>query len=119
MSETSIPNLIAHLPASNDQVTIVNPSTGKKIYDLPHLSVAQVAKAVADAKLSAPKWAATSVKERAQMLFRLHDLILKNQDNLMDLLQLETGKSRAHAFEEIAGSLGSARYFAKIAPKSL
>jgi acyl-CoA reductase-like NAD-dependent aldehyde dehydrogenase len=119
MSETSIPNLIAHLPASNDQVTIVNPSTGKKIYDLPQLSVAQVAKAVADARLAAPKWAATSVKERAQMLFKLHDLILKNQDNLMDLLQLETGKSRAHAFEEIAGSLGSARYFAKIAPKTL
>jgi acyl-CoA reductase-like NAD-dependent aldehyde dehydrogenase len=37
----------------------------------------------------------------------------------MDLLQLETGKSRAHAFEEVAGSLGSTRYFAKIAPKVL
>ena len=37
----------------------------------------------------------------------------------MDLLQLETGKARAHAFEEVAGSLGSTRYFAKIAPKVL
>jgi acyl-CoA reductase-like NAD-dependent aldehyde dehydrogenase len=49
----------------------------------------------------------------------LHDLLAKNQDNVMDLLQLETGKSRAHAFEEVAGSLGSARYFAKTAPKVL
>jgi acyl-CoA reductase-like NAD-dependent aldehyde dehydrogenase len=119
MSETSIPNLLAHLPASSDQVTIVNPSTGKKIYDLPQLSVAQVAKAVADARLAQPAWAKVSVKERAQILYRLHDLILKNQDNIMDLLQLETGKSRAHAFEEIAGSLGAARYNAKIAPKTL
>jgi succinate-semialdehyde dehydrogenase/glutarate-semialdehyde dehydrogenase len=119
MSETSIPNLLAHLPASSDQVTIVNPSTGKKIYDLPQLSVAQVAKAVADARLTQPAWAKVSVKERAQALYRLHDLILKNQDNIMDLLQLETGKSRAHAFEEIAGSLGAARYNAKIAPKTL
>ena len=119
MSETSIPNLLAHLPASSDQVTIVNPSTGKKIYDLPQLSVAQVAKAVADARLAQPAWAKVSVKERAQALYRLHDLILKNQDNIMDLLQLETGKSRAHAFEEIAGSLGAARYNAKIAPKTL
>ena len=119
MSETSIPNLLAHLPASSDQVTIVNPSTGKKIYDLPQLNVAQVAKAVADARLAQPAWAKVSVKERAQILYRLHDLILKNQDNIMDLLQLETGKSRAHAFEEIAGSLGAARYNAKIAPKTL
>ena len=119
MSETSIPNLLAHLPASPDQVTIVNPSTGKKIYDLPQLSVAQVAKAVADARLAQPIWAKTPVKQRSKALFALHDLMLKNQDNLMDLLQLETGKSRAHAFEELAGSLGSARYFAKIAPKTL
>ena len=119
MSETSIPNLVSHLPASPDQVTIVNPSTGKKIYDLPQLSVAQVAKAVADARLAQPAWAKVSVKERAQTLYRLHDLILKNQNNIMDLLQLETGKSRAHAFEEIAGSLGAARYNAKIAPSTL
>ena len=119
MSETSIPNLLAHLPSSPDQVTIVNPSTGKKIYDLPQLSVAQVAKAVADARLAQPAWAKTSVKERSKALFRLHDLMLENQDNLMDLLQLETGKSRAHAFEELAGSLGAARYNAKVAPKTL
>ena len=119
MSETSIPNLLAHLPESTDQVTIVNPSTGKKIYDLPQLSVAQVAQAVANARAAQPAWAKVSVKERAKALYQLHDLILKNQDNIMDLLQLETGKSRAHAFEEIAGSLGAARYNAKIAPKTL
>jgi succinate-semialdehyde dehydrogenase / glutarate-semialdehyde dehydrogenase len=119
MSEYSIPNLLAHLPESSDQVTIVNPATGKKIYDLPQLSVGQVAKAVADARLAQPSFAAMPVKERAAVLFRLHDLLLKNQDQLMDLLQLETGKARSHAFEEVAGSLGSTRYFAKIAPKVL
>jgi acyl-CoA reductase-like NAD-dependent aldehyde dehydrogenase len=119
MSEYSIPNLLAHLPASSDQVTIVNPATGKKIYDLPQLSVGQVAKAVADARLAQPSFAAIPVKERAAALFRLHDLLLQKQDQLMDLLQLETGKARSHAFEELAGSLGSTRYFAKIAPKVL
>jgi acyl-CoA reductase-like NAD-dependent aldehyde dehydrogenase len=119
MSAYSIPNLLAHLPESSDQVTIVNPATGKKIYDLPQLSVGQVAKAVADARLAQPSFAAMPVKARAAALFALHDLLLNNQDKLMDLLQLETGKSRAHAFEEVAGSLGSTRYFAKIAPKVL
>lgn len=119
MSESSIPQLLSHLPESQDHVTIVNPSTGKKIYDLPQLSVGQVAKAVADARMAQPAFAAIPVKERAKALGVLHDLLAKNQDNVMDLLQLETGKSRAHAFEEVAGSLGSARYFAKTAPKVL
>ena len=119
MSESSIPQLLSHLPESQDHVTIVNPSTGKKIYDLPQLSVGQVAKAVADARMAQPAFAAIPVKERAKALGTLHDLLAKNQDNVMDLLQLETGKSRAHAFEEVAGSLGSARYFAKTAPKVL
>ena len=119
MSEYSIPSLLSHLPESSDQVTIVNPATGKKIYDLPQLSVGQVAKAVADARLAQPSFAAMPVKDRAAALFRLHDLLLNNQDKLMDLLQLETGKARSHAFEEVAGSLGSTRYFAKIAPKVL
>lgn len=119
MSDTSIANLLTHLPQSENLITIVNPATGKKIYDLPQLSVGQVAKAVAEARLAQPSWAAVSVKERSKILFRLHDLLLANQDRLMDLLQLETGKSRAHAFEEVAGSLGSARYFAKVAPRVL
>jgi acyl-CoA reductase-like NAD-dependent aldehyde dehydrogenase len=119
MSDSSIPNLLSHLPASSDQITIVNPSTGKKIYDLPQLSVAQVAKVVADARLAQAEIASIPVKQRSAALYRLHDLLLENQDKLMDLLQLETGKSRAHAFEEIAGSLGSTRYFAKIAAKTL
>ena len=119
MSESSIPQLLSHLPPSQDHVTIVNPSTGKKIYDLPQLSVGQVAKAVADARMAQPAFAAIPVKQRAKAIGVLHDLVAKNQDNVMDLLQLETGKSRAHAFEEVAGSLGSARYFAKIAPKVL
>jgi acyl-CoA reductase-like NAD-dependent aldehyde dehydrogenase len=119
MSEYSIPSLLSHLPESSDQVTIVNPTTGKKIYDLPQLSVSQVAKAVADSRHAQPSFAAMPVKQRAAALFRLHDLLLNNQDKLMDLLQLETGKARAHAFEEVAGSLGSTRYFAKIAPKVL
>ncbi|MFM7013604.1 MAG: succinic semialdehyde dehydrogenase [Actinomycetota bacterium] len=119
MSETTIPALLSHLPPASGFVTIINPATGKKIYDLPQLSVGQIAKAVADARLAQSAWAKVEVIKRAKALMRLHDLMLENQDHLLDLLQLETGKSRAHAFEELAGSLGSARYFAKIAPKTL
>jgi succinate-semialdehyde dehydrogenase/glutarate-semialdehyde dehydrogenase len=52
-------------------------------------------------------------------MLKLHDLMLANKDKFLDLLQLETGKSRMHAVEEFAGALGSTRYYAKIADKAL
>lgn len=44
---------------------------------------------------------------------------MENQDRLIELLQLETGKAKSHAFEEVAGAYGAARYFGKILVKAL
>lgn len=119
MIETMIANLVSHLPSSSKSVPIHNPNTGKLIYELRQASALQVQQAVANARLAQPAWAATSVAERSAIMFRLHDLILEEQDKLMDIVQLETGKARAHAFEEVAGGTGAARYYAKIAKKAL
>ena len=36
------------------------------------------------------------------MLLNLHDLVLDRQADILDLIQWESGKSRKHAFEEVA-----------------
>ncbi len=117
MSEISIAGLLAHLGKTETTVAVINPSTGKKIYDLPQQSASQVAGAAAEARQTQISWAETSVRDRAQILLQLHDLMLQEEDKLLDLLQLETGKARAHAFEEFGGALNAARYYGKIAPK--
>ena len=119
MSETSISNLIKHFGNTSSTVTVMNPKTAKPIYELPQQSAEQVAEAVSAARLAQPAWASTPARERAAWLYSLHDLILEEQDKLMDIVQLETGKARAHAFEEVAGGLGAARYYAKVGPKAL
>ncbi|AIC47199.1 succinic semialdehyde dehydrogenase [Rhodoluna lacicola] len=119
MSETSIQALVAHLPANPDTVPVMNPANGKKIYDLPQMSVAQVESAIAAARVAQRDWAKTPVAERSKLLVELHALLLEDETKLLDLLQLETGKSRAHAFEETAGAIASASYYARIAPKYL
>ncbi|BDS50095.1 succinic semialdehyde dehydrogenase [Rhodoluna lacicola] len=119
MSETSIQALVAHLPANPDTVPVMNPANGKKIYDLPQMSVAQVESAIAAARVAQRDWAKTSVAERSKLLVELHALLLEDETKLLDLLQLETAKSRAHAFEETAGAIASASYYARIAPKYL
>ncbi|WP_296630728.1 succinic semialdehyde dehydrogenase [Rhodoluna sp.] len=119
MSETSIASLVAHLPSGGATVPVINPSNSKKIYDLPQLTTVDVERAVQSAKAAQLDWQAVPVVLRSQILYRLHDELLANEAKLLDLLQLETGKSRAHAFEETAGAIGAARYYAKIARKTL
>ena len=119
MSETSIQALIAHLPANTDTVPVMNPANGKKIYDLPQMSVAQVEAAIDSAREAQLDWAKTPVAERSKLLLELHALLLEDETKLLDLLQLETAKSRAHAFEETAGAIASASYYGRIASKYL
>jgi succinate-semialdehyde dehydrogenase/glutarate-semialdehyde dehydrogenase len=119
VSETSIASLIAHFPASEHSVAVINPANAKKIYDLPQLSREQVIQAVSDGASAQQSWSQTPVFERAKILLRLHDLVLDNQDKLLDLLQLETGKARAHAFEELSGAIAAPRYYGKVAGKTL
>jgi acyl-CoA reductase-like NAD-dependent aldehyde dehydrogenase len=45
--------------------------------------------------------------------------LIANQEELMDVLQKETGKSRMHAFEEVTGALAAISYYAKVTPKLL
>jgi succinate-semialdehyde dehydrogenase/glutarate-semialdehyde dehydrogenase len=119
VSETSIQALVAHLPAHDDTVPVLNPANGKKIYDLPQLTVAQVEGAVSAARTAQHEWAQVSVSERSKIFLELHALMLEDETKLLDLLQLETAKSRAHAFEETAGAISSANYYARIAGKTL
>ena len=119
MSETSIATLLAHIPATESTVAAINPATGKRIFDLPQLSAEQVAEAVSTARSAQAAWAAKPVAERAKALKNLHTSMVQNESKLMDLLQLETGKARAHAFEESVGAMASAAYYSKIAAKTL
>lgn len=88
--------------------------TKSKSMDVGHLE-----EAFAKARAVQQVWAETSFRNRRELLLRFHDDVIKNQTMLMDILQLETGKSRNHAFEEITGSLGGIRYVANNLSKAL
>ena len=51
--------------------------------------------------------------DRAHIFLRFHDLLLNRQKEVLDLIQLETGKARRHAFEEVLDTAVVARYYAR------
>ena len=85
----------------------------------PTSTAADVEAAFAAARAAQRDWAATPVSRRAAIMLRLHDLILDRQAEGLDLVQLEAGKARRHAVEEVLDCAINARYYARTAAKAL
>ena len=94
------------------------PATGAKIADLPQSSVTDIETAFERARIAQREWAARPVGERTAVFLRLHDMLLKQQREILDILQTETGKARAHAFEEVVDVAINARYYARTAART-
>ncbi|WP_371617476.1 succinic semialdehyde dehydrogenase [Streptomyces sp. NBC_00454] len=116
------PELVARLirgVAGSGRTANHSPFTGDKLADLPEATPGEVAEAFAAARAAQPAWAAVPVRARAAVLLRFHDLVLSRQSEVLDLIQLETGKARLHAHEEVQAVAISARHYGRKAPSYL
>ncbi|ACZ22758.1 NAD-dependent aldehyde dehydrogenase [Sanguibacter keddieii DSM 10542] len=107
--------LLARIVTSHEEGTrrVVAPATGHVLVDLPLSGPDDVTRAVDRARDAQVAWAATDVRERAAVLLRLHDHVLDHQSEVLDLIQRESGKSRASAFEEVADVAQVARHYGR------
>ena len=101
--------------AERDELEIENPTVGRPLGTVPRCSAEDVELAATRARAAQVGWAQTSFSARAATLMRLHDLVLERQDEVLDVIQLESGKARRHAFEEILDVALVARYYARSA----
>jgi succinate-semialdehyde dehydrogenase / glutarate-semialdehyde dehydrogenase len=92
-------------------VQISSPLTGELIVDLPQSNPGDVSLAFEKARAVQAQWAARPVRERSAVLKRFHDQLLDNEPHILNLLQIETGKARLHAHEELTGALGALRHY--------
>ena len=100
-------------------VTTRAPFTGDALAELPLSTPADVATAYDAARAAQRAWARRSVRDRAAVFLRLHDLVLDRQDEGLDIVQLETGKARRHAFEELVDVALNARHYGRSGPRYL
>ncbi|MFG2428733.1 succinic semialdehyde dehydrogenase [Streptomyces sp. NPDC048590] len=110
------PELIARLSrgvVGSGRTVNHSPLTGEKLADLPESGPDDVRTAFERARAAQPAWAATPVRARATVLLRFHDLVLRRQSEVLDLIQLETGKARLHAHEEVQAVAVSARHYGR------
>ena len=87
-----------------------NPATGQQSAEVDLASVEEVAAAVAVAQRAQRGWRATGLSRRAEVMFRLRDLIDANKKDLADVISAEHGKVPSDALGEIARGLENVEY---------
>jgi len=95
------------------------PFTGSPVAVLPLSTADDVRVAVDAARAAQRAWSRRPLAERVRPFLALHDLVLDHQDELLDLIQVESGKARVHAFEEVADVAIVARHYARRATSYL
>ncbi|MET7286091.1 succinic semialdehyde dehydrogenase [Streptomyces sp. NPDC005573] len=113
------PELVAQLTkgvVGSGRTANHSPFTGEKLADLPESTPEDVLRAFESARAAQAVWEQVPVRQRAAVLLRFHDLVLERQAEVLDLIQLETGKARLHAHEEVQAVVVAARHYGRKAP---
>jgi len=93
------------LGASGRSGVVFNPATGEEQAQVDFASVAEMDAVVAASKAALPGWRATSLSRRAEIMFRMRELVDANRKEIANIVSLEHGKVPADAMGELARGL--------------
>ncbi|MCC6905708.1 MAG: succinate-semialdehyde dehydrogenase (NADP(+)) [Anaerolineae bacterium] len=106
-------DLILHQPGPiSDQISVTNPITGEEVGRVARSRPSDILASIERARRAQPAWGAYPFRERARIFKRFHDLILDRREELFDVIQAESGKSRRDAFVELFAIAAESRYYA-------
>jgi succinate-semialdehyde dehydrogenase/glutarate-semialdehyde dehydrogenase len=105
--------------STGETVLVRSPLGGQPLAHVPQSGADDVRAAFERARRAQAAWSRTSLAHRAELLLRLHDIVLDRQDEIIDMIVWETGKARKHAFDEPLHVALTARYYARTAAEHL
>jgi len=80
---------------------VYNPATGEQTGEVDFASVEEIDRAVAAAKTAFPEWRKWSLSKRADLMFRVYQLVDEHREDLARLLTAEHGKVLTDALGEV------------------
>ena len=95
-----------------ETMEVLNPSTSEVIAEVARSTAEDANHAVEAAKNALPEWLETTPGERAELLFKLADLIEENAEELAALESKNVGKPLSYARDEMPVSADNIRFFA-------
>lgn len=104
------------VPDTGPSIDVSAPFTGETIGSVPRATPDDLAPVLERAREAQTQWSRMPMRERVGILSRFHDLLIERADVAMDIVQLEAGKARIPAFEEIYDTIAVTRYYMKTGP---
>jgi succinate-semialdehyde dehydrogenase / glutarate-semialdehyde dehydrogenase len=108
----ALARMVAPAVARRSRRGVTAPFTGREFGWVPWLEPEDVVAAAARGRAAQPAWAALPWRRRVEVVLRFHDRVLARHDEVVDLVQVESGKTRFHAFAELIDVALVARYYA-------
>jgi len=84
---------------------VYNPATGQQTGAVDFASVEEIDSAVQAAKAAFPAWRATSLAKRAELFFRIRELVHDRRESIARILTSEHGKVLSDAMGEVTRGL--------------
>ncbi|MFZ9076493.1 MAG: CoA-acylating methylmalonate-semialdehyde dehydrogenase [Ilumatobacteraceae bacterium] len=93
------------LGTSGRSGVVFNPATGEQQAAVDFADVSELDTVVAASKAALPAWRSTSLSRRAEIMFRMRELVDANRKEIANIVSLEHGKVPADAMGELARGL--------------
>ncbi|RUW85677.1 NAD-dependent succinate-semialdehyde dehydrogenase [Mesorhizobium sp. M1E.F.Ca.ET.063.01.1.1] len=101
------------MPAGGRTFEVFNPSTGELLAELLDMGVEETRAAIDKAYVAQAEWAALTARERSEILWRWHQLIVTHTDDLAAILTAEMGKPLAEAKSEVSHAAAYLQWYAE------
>ncbi|RWJ43169.1 NAD-dependent succinate-semialdehyde dehydrogenase [Mesorhizobium sp.] len=100
-------------PVSERTFEVLNPSTGELLAELPDMGIEETRAAIDRAFCAQRKWAVLTARERSDILWRWHQLIVDHAEDLAAILTAEMGKPLAEAKSEVSHAAAYLQWYAE------
>ncbi len=101
-------------PDGRRRLALANPATLEPVGEIEVQTAEEVREAVRRARAAQPEWAALGFQERARYMERALEILLERQDEFIEVVMRESGKTRTEALMfTIFASCDSLRYYTK------
>ncbi len=102
-------------PTNGDLISVLDPSSGEVLAELPGASISDVDAAVTAAVAAFPSWSHFAGAERARYLHAIADRLMGRREAIIDLLMRNNGKPRREAEIDASDAVATFAYYGGLA----
>ena len=99
------------------RIRVFDPASGARIGSVPAFGRSETAAAIAAAHAAWPLWRGLTARERSRLLRRWYDLLIRNLDDLAQIMTAEQGKPLVEAREEVRYGANYVEWYAEEAKR--